>query len=102
MLKSKMICILRMFTKQSCLRVVIATLAFGMGVDCPDVGQVINVGPPSDLESYVQETGRAGHDGNPALALLLNDLKFSRITMNAFIRNEKTCRRDFLLIITPT
>lgn len=49
--------ILRVCTKQFCLRIVIATVAFGMGTDCPDVRQVIHVGCPSDLESYVQEQG---------------------------------------------
>ena len=63
------------FTKESNLRIVIATIAFGMGVDCPDVRQVIHLGPPSDIECYVQETGRAGRDGLPALALLLRSPK---------------------------
>ena len=38
------------------LRVVISTLAFGMGADCPNVGQVVHYGPPDDIESYIQET----------------------------------------------
>ena len=50
---------------------VVATVAFGMGIDCPNVKQVIYVGPPSNTESYVQETEHAGHDGAPALVLLL-------------------------------
>ena len=49
----------------------IATVAFGMGIDCKDVRQEIHFGPPVDIESYVQETGQAGHDGFPALALLV-------------------------------
>ena len=63
--------IIRAFTRQSTLRIVIATISFGMGIDCPDVREVIHMGSPSDVEAYVQETGRAGRDGLPALALLL-------------------------------
>ena len=44
--------ILQSFTKDSCLRVVCATIAFGMGVDCSDIRQVVHFGPPDDLESY--------------------------------------------------
>ena len=40
------------------LRIVCATVAFGMGLDCTDVCQVIHVGAPDDVESYIQETGR--------------------------------------------
>lgn len=52
------------------LRLVIATVAFGLGVNCKCVYQIIHWGPPEDVEEYVQETGRAGRDGQPACAVL--------------------------------
>ena len=42
------------------LRIVVATMAFSMGVDCPDIQNVMHYGPPSSVIQYVQETGRAG------------------------------------------
>ena len=45
------------------VRVVVATVAFGMGLDSPNVRSVIHWGPPEDLDMYVKETGRGGRDG---------------------------------------
>lgn len=69
-------------------RVIVATIAFGMGVDKADVRFVIHSGMPGSLEGYYQEAGRAGRDGESAWCILLHSKKDSS-THKFFIRKSE-------------
>ncbi len=72
-------------------QVIVATSAFGMGIDKPDVKTVIHINLPESLESYFQEAGRAGRNGEKAYSIILKNKG-----------DETTLRNQFLSVLPNT
>ena len=92
--------IIENFSKESHhLHVVIATIAFGMGVDVPNIRTVIHFGASDDEDMYIQAVGRAGRDGKLATAILLvrrGGRKHTSKLMTYYSDNTSICRRHLL------
>lgn len=69
-------------------RVVFATIAFGMGVNIPDIHTVIHLGPSSNVDNYLQESGRVGCDG------VQSDAVSTRVVWTLLINYDSTTQQD--------
>ncbi|CAD7943698.1 unnamed protein product, partial [Amoebophrya sp. A25] len=81
-------------------QIIVATSAFGMGVDKRDIRQVFHWGPPRTVEAYVQESGRGGRDGNPCTCKIFwghGDFYRRTPALQDFCKNETECRQHILV-----
>ena len=92
--------IVKSFTQvDGVVRVVVATIAFGMGLDSPNVRKIIHWGAPDKIAMYVQETGRGGRDGKLCNAELYYKRLTCSGTMKDYCKNSSKCRREVLMAV---
>ena len=88
---------------KSKLKIIFATIAFGIGLDISNIRQVIHIGVPYTMEEYFQEAGRAGRDGLPAKAHIFfnsHDISKGRKHFSDVMQNyvqDKRCKREIIL-----
>uniref|UniRef100_A0A1X7UDJ2 DNA 3'-5' helicase n=1 Tax=Amphimedon queenslandica TaxID=400682 RepID=A0A1X7UDJ2_AMPQE len=88
------------FTKQPCLRIVICTDPFGMGIDFKNVIYKIYYGVPNDMETYVPQIGRGRREGIDSYVVMLHSKRLldnCEGKMLDYVKNKSQCRRDMLL-----
>src|SRR5690606_5708989 len=84
----------RLLWMENKAQVIVATNAFGMGIDKPDVKTVIHTQIPENLENYYQEVGRAGRNGEKAFGILITDKTELNLSKKLFVEN--LISKDFL------
>ena len=91
---------MRAFTYDE-LEALVATNAFGMGIDKADIRRVIHFGVPASIESYYQQTGRAGRDSAPAQCILFFNngdfLRFGKLLEQSATENSLQMHRNLLV-----